>query len=444
MSSTTLGTSYTSGTGIDVTGTVDSILYTERAVERAWQKQQSTISTKSQALQNIQSTLETLSNTVNTLKSYTGPFAAQVAQSSDSTVVTASSDGSAAAGVHTIIVTNTATISTVYSDVIPQNTVFSDSAFVFSVGGVDKSVAIDSTNNTLSGLVSSINSGDYGVTASVVQDANGQRLALVSKTSGLDGAIVAGTALSGIQFHQGIEAQNAHATVDGVPVESSTNEITGVIAGLTLNLASAKPASAVTITVGADVSQAKQAITSFVNAYNTVIGAINQQFTYNSTSNTAGPLAGDAGLRTVQSVLLSQLGFSFDDNSDVKTMKSLGIDMSNDGTLSINNTNLTSALNSKFGQVKSFFQDPTSGFAVKLGATMMSLTSSTEGALSVEITGLSEQNSALSDQIDAFETRLETRRKSLLDEYSRIDTSLRQLPTLLDQITAQLGTTSKK
>jgi len=46
------------------------------------------------------------------------------------------------------------------------------------------SVTVDSTNNTLSQLAETINSQNIGVSASVIQDSNGYRLALVSTASG--------------------------------------------------------------------------------------------------------------------------------------------------------------------------------------------------------------------------------------------------------------------
>jgi flagellar hook-associated protein 2 len=50
-------------------------------------------------------------------------------------------------------------------------------------------IAVDSTNNTISQLATSIDNQGIRVTASVIQDANGYRLALVSNSSGAPGDI---------------------------------------------------------------------------------------------------------------------------------------------------------------------------------------------------------------------------------------------------------------
>ena len=48
-------------------------------------------------------------------------------------------------------------------------------------------VTVDSTNNALDGLAQSSNDQNIGVQASVINDANGSRLALVSQTNGTPG-----------------------------------------------------------------------------------------------------------------------------------------------------------------------------------------------------------------------------------------------------------------
>ena len=58
----------------------------------------------------------------------------------------------------------------------------SGAAIVIPVGSADKT-------NTLSGLVTYINKQGLGVTASVITDSSGSRLALVSQTTGVAGQI---------------------------------------------------------------------------------------------------------------------------------------------------------------------------------------------------------------------------------------------------------------
>src|SRR5262249_36860382 len=154
--------------------------------------------------------------------------------------------------------------------------------------------------NTLDGLVSYINGHALGVTASVITDATGARLALVSNTTGLPGDLTitsnipADPNLPSLSFTKSAKGTNASFTLDGVPVSSASNTVTGVLAGVTLNLTGEDPFTEVQLNVGPDVIGATQAINDFVNAYNTVMAAINSQFAINTATNTAGVLSNDA------------------------------------------------------------------------------------------------------------------------------------------------------
>ena len=57
----------------------------------------------------------------------------------------------------------------------------------------------------------------------------------------------------------------------------------------------------------------------------------------------------------------------------------------------------------------------------------------------VDAKGMDNSVSSINDQIEQFEVRIAMRRQVLTDQYTRIDTMLRQLPLLQAQLTAQLG-----
>jgi len=92
-------------------------------------------------------------------------------------------------------------------------------------------VTIGSTDNTLNGLSAAINAQNLGVTASVITDANGARLALVSNTPGSAGGITVSGNTTGLTFNLAASGSNASLTVDGVPVNSASNTVAGVIPG---------------------------------------------------------------------------------------------------------------------------------------------------------------------------------------------------------------------
>ena len=121
--------------------------------------------------------------------------------------------------------------------------------------GHANTVTIDNTNNTLDGLAAAITSLNIGVTASVINDASGARLAIVSNTSGAANDLTIANVSSGLTFTKGATGTNASLTVDGVPISSATNSISNTVAGLTLNLAGADPNTQVQIAVAPDTTK---------------------------------------------------------------------------------------------------------------------------------------------------------------------------------------------
>jgi flagellar hook-associated protein 2 len=433
------------GTGIDVTSVVDQIIYAEQAPERIWQQQQLVLAAQAASLNALSSGINALKDKVLALTDLSGAFSAQTVTSSQPGLVTASAQSGTPTGVHSLLIDHLATVSSYYTDpVASSSTTLAHGTFKLAVGQASNDITIDSSNDTLDKLAAYINSNHYGVQASVLSDAGGARLALVSNTSGLPGDLNVTTNNSGLVFHKAVAGVNAGFTLDGVPLSSTTNTVTSALPGVTLNLLGAAPATPVTLTVAHDTTRITQAINDFVSAYNSVIGSINSQFKA-SDQTSAGPLAGNSSLRSLQNSLLSDVSYAVTGNNGLVNLASLGIDMQNDGTLVVDSTKLNSALSSQFTDVQSFFQAVNvGGFGDHFSSDLNALTSPTSGLLSLNLAENTSNQKVLTNQISDFEDRLVFRRQFLINQYSQVDAMLRQYPLLIQQITSQLGTTSSK
>jgi flagellar hook-associated protein 2 len=434
-----------SNSGLDVGSTVDQLLYVERAPERLMQTQQSAISAKVNALQGLKSKLDSLEDTANLLKDFTGPLTSRVATSSNTSIFSATATQAAVSGTHTIVVNGLATISSAYTTAVSANTKFMPGDLVFAIGGGSPvTVTLDSAHTTLASAAEYINTKSLGVNAQVISDTTGSRLALVSSVSGAAGKIQVTASPVGLDFHSGTQGIDAQLVVDGIPVSSASNTVSGIVLGVTLDLSSALPDAQVKLTVAADTGRAKQAIGDFVNAFNTVIKGTNEQFSYNASSRSSGILAGDQSLRNVQNELLSMFSFKNSGNSIYQTLNSVGIQMGNDGTLTIKDDVLDGALSANPKEVVQLFQGTAAdGFANKVSKCLSNLTDTTDGVVSASIKGLNDTNNALQKSIDNFELRMEIRKQALTAEYDRINTLLQQFTLTQQQLTAQLGTTNK-
>jgi flagellar hook-associated protein 2 len=340
----TVGISFgspTSGQGFDVSSTVSQIIANLQAVETPWDTQLTALHAQDTALTSIGTDLSTLSSALEPLTDFSGVLSQKEGSSSDTNVLSLTSAASnAVAGSYTVQVNTLAQTSSYYSTAIASSNVLaSGGTLVLSVGGAAQTITIDSSDDSLSTLAAAINAGNYGVTASVITTANGVELSLVSNTSGAAGQITVGGSLTdsttgnAVNFTQGQQGQDASLNVDGVPVTSASNTITGAIPGVTFQLVSAAPDTAVQVEITNDNTSVESAVSSFVSAYNTVIGDLNTQ-EGNDTSGNPEPLFGNPTTATLQEDLESALSFIQPANA-VATTSTIGTSDVLSGSLSI-------------------------------------------------------------------------------------------------------------
>jgi flagellar hook-associated protein 2 len=434
-----LSSSLGTGQGIDVTSTVNQLITNLRGPEQVWQTQQQILQGKSSALTQLNTEVTALSTAVDALNDPAGTLSARAVSSSEPAIATATASNSTPVGSHTIVVNNLASSSSYYSGAVANSTTpLTAGTFTVQVGTQPAAtITIDATNNTLDGLAAAITGANLGVTASVVNDSTGSRLAIVSNTSGAASDLTVNAGSSGLTFTKGATGTDASLTVDGVPISSASNTIANSVAGLTLNLVGADPGTQVQIAVSPDTDKVTQAVKDFVTAYNAIIQDLTSQFTFNTSTNSAGPLAADSGARMVQTDLLSAVTYT---GTSFNTLAQLGVSMNNDGTLSVDDAKLSSAVNSDFAGVQNFFHSVTgTGFATSLKAQLDSFTDSTEGAFSIELKGMSDEQKSFQDQIDNYEIYLATQKNLLTQQYTQVDLALRQLPLLQQQINSELN-----
>jgi flagellar hook-associated protein 2 len=237
-------------------------------------------------------------------------------------------------------------------------------------------------------------------------------------------------------FTDAVDGQDASLTVDGIPIDSASNTVTGVIPGVTLTL-SGQSSAPVTIGITPDLTPVASDINNFVSSWNTLIQAVNSGIQYNSSTGTAGTLEGDTSADFVQQELLSSLATGMSGNNGVVNLESIGISLQDDGTLSVDSTTLNNALQNNFSAVQNLFQS-TSGVGQALQTTIDSLSNPVTGPLSADMNGISSEITDLNSQISDFQTQLQNTQTQLTAEYSTINTTLEQLPETLASINSQL------
>jgi flagellar hook-associated protein 2 len=453
-----------SGQGLDVANVVQQIISAQSGQLSVWQNQQSTFATQNGLLAGINNNLTNLQTAVAALASPTGALTAQAATSSQPGILTGAAQSTAISGTHSIVVTGLATTGTLYTEPIAAGAATSflptgqtTGDFQIQVGGATgttRDIAVtQGSNDTLNSLASYINTqsttNQWGVTASVVSDASGSRLALQSQASGTTGALalVSNSNTTSLTFDTPTGGANAALFIDGVPFSSTTNIVTGAIPGVTLSLVS-QSNTAVQLTVGADTAQITAAVNNFVSAYNTVVSTINAEYVVDPTGAIpAPPLESDISLRALQSNLLADASYAVGGNGGMVNLASLGINSNNDGTLTIGSNaageTFAQVVAANPGAVQSFFQNSTgTGFANNFNTDLTGLTDITLGPLNVDLKQNQTEQADLAKTITNFQIQLSSRQVQLTAQYNAINASLQAYPLLLQEVTQTLGSMS--
>lgn len=416
---------------IDVAGIVSGLIAIEQQPITTLNNQIGSYQSKISALGSIQSSLSSFQTAVQGLNSTT--FNSFSATSSNSAAISATASSIAKAGSYNLTVSQLAQAqSLVAAGQVNANTaigsgstttlsfdfgtiaggtlsggVYTGSSFT-SNGSTPKTVTIDSSNNTLTGIRDAINTANIGVTASIINDGTSSpyRLVLTSNATGVSNSMkvtVSGDATlssllsedpAGTQnLSQTAAAQNANLTVNGISISKASNTIGDVIQGLTLNLASTTTSPA-TITIAPDTKTVSSSINSFVQAYNSVVTAIQSQTSYDATTNTAGTLQGDVSLSILQSQMASLVSTTIgSDPNSFTNLSQIGIGFQKDGTLALDSTKLSSALTSNYQGVANLFV--AAGTSTDSLVSYSSATSNTKtGTYAVNISQLATQGSA--------------------------------------------------
>ena len=235
----------------------------------------------------------------------------------------------------------------------------SNSTFAKDTSITSKTLTINSTNNTLTGLRDTINDAGMGVTASIIQTATSAYSLVVKSNSGsgnemkitaTEDSSNAGLSTFGFSTYSSsketIIGQDANLTVDGVSVTRSSNTVTDLIDGVQLKL-KGTVSSAVTVNASYDETKALANMNSFVTSLNTLNTKIAELTNRGLNGETAGALAGDSVARSIQSRIRSMTTKPIEGYSTESVyLTNYGISTQLDGSISFDEAKFLTAYRS--------------------------------------------------------------------------------------------------
>ncbi len=340
---------------------------------------------------------------------------------SDPSVLQAHVASGALAGTYTIQVLDPGSFSTALSNqgtspvTDPSSqSISSNTSLTLSVGGTN--YTIQPSSQTLNALAQSINASGAPVQATVINLGSpgtpDYRLALQSTSLGNvaiqlnDGSDLLSSVTTGT---------NAAYTLNGQPPGVNGQPSTGISSnsrtvtigpGLTVNL---QAVGTTDVTVAASSTALSNSLTSFVNAYNAITAELQK-----NRGQAGGALTGDSSLITLQESLRQLVNYS-GSSGTFTSLTQLGVEFTQQGTLTFNASAVSSLSPDQVNQALSFLGDPlSSGFLKAATDNLNALMDPISGLLPSELQSVEQQSqneaqaiSDAQDRVNLLQTRLQ-------------------------------------
>ncbi len=382
--------------GLDINGLVTQLLAAEaEAPSLRLDKTEANLQVKLSGYGSIKGSLSALQSSLSALQNPSS-FQGRTISSSNTDVLTVSSNGQVGKANYDIDVSTLAETHKLSTDPTLANAQFTDVTDVLGTGtltfkfgtnnytsGTDtysgftqnpdqatKTVTI--TDGSLEGVRDAINQANVGATASLVFDGEFYRLAITSDTTGeanglqitvndddLNDSDASGLSLlsfneTSTNIAQTAAAVDAAFTINGISITSASNTVTTAIESATINL---KQLGSANVNVNLDKGKISSAINSFVSSYNGFVDLTNQLTQYNAETRVAGTLNGDAITRGITNTVRRLISDPVGEVGETLTiLAEIGVTTdSKTGRLNIDNATLNSKLESDFDRFASLF-----------------------------------------------------------------------------------------
>lgn len=298
-------------------------------------------------------------------------------------------------------------------------------AGTFSINGI--SFSVDPTSDTLTDVISRINNSDARVNASY--DGTTDTIRFVSQTLG-SRTIRFGAAgdtsnflnVTNLTAATQTAGNDAQFTINGgSTLTRNTNEITDAITGVTINLLATGTS---TVTVNADTDATIEKIEEFVTEFNNATASIRELTT------TGGTLAGDGGIRSIESFLRDKIFSQVSGIGSLDSLLAIGIttgddfDASKGGVLEIDTDKLREALADDRQNVKDLFANVNATGVGDLLFDYLDEATKATGFLNARAKAngtFDQQIQSLNDQIGRLEDRVAQREARLRRQFTNLE-----------------------
>ncbi len=446
------------GSGLNVSQIVTALMDTEKGPLNSINKSISKDNAQISAYGNISSQIASFQSSIAELITPSA-IKATTASTSSTSVLSVSNDGTALSGDYKITDVTLASPQVLTSNI--SNTAYTSiSSSIGTTGSITitgtTTTTITPTTYTVAGMVDAINSANIsGVSATIANlgtSASPDYQIRIVNTSDTAATIALSTTSSVADF-TGLDFVNAAAVtgslkINGTTVTRSSNAITDLIPGLTINLVGTGDS---TITVAQDNSALSSKISAFVTSFNALDKSLKDISSYDTTAKKGAALYGDSTInslrREIRSIITSTLGV--DSTTSYNRLSQVGVSFKSDGTLSLTSTTLNTAISANFNKVASLFSgtgDSTDsstlqGFAYQLN-TLLTNATGIDGLITNRKSSLQSEIRRLQARADQEQLRLADLQQMYQKQYTALDKTVASLNSMASYLTNQFDAMS--
>ena len=416
--------------GLDTDSIVESLMEIEREPVESLENDIEYYEAETAAYAELNELMEDLFDAVEGMDTV-NELSTRSASSSDEGLLQVTTTSSAAEGTYHIEVVS---LAEAQKDVSAEGFADSDSTTLSGSLTIGETT-IDYADVTLEELAGMINEADTGLQASILNDGteNGYRLRLSGEEAGVStemsgtGSIAMDTATDGHTY----SASQAHIIIDNVDIYSTSNTVTDVIPGVTLDLIDADSESSLTLNIATDTDAIEDTISSFVTAYNAIIDWSEEQ----SDSDWGS----DSSIRSVKQKMQSFLTTRIESSGSYSSLIDLGIETDyRTGRISLDSDSLNEALDTDLESVLALFagSDSSDGIADTMVDYFAVQTDRFDGIYARRSASNDATVERLNDHIDRLEARLEKREEYLRAQYTAMEEMVSELNSQLSYLEA--------
>jgi flagellar hook-associated protein 2 len=459
--------------GLDTNAIVQALMAADQQQVTNYTNQQTGLTALNTQLTNIMNALQKVASDASALGSPSLFSPTQTVTSTNSSLVSANTTGSAGAVVGAYQVTVQALASATQHTYTFNSPTSGADTLTFD-NGQTVSLAAGSTADDLVNTINSNSNLDVWATVSQEPPSGGGQATIIfsDRNTGVPtGTYTPVTDSAGALSYTGnsVAGTDAQYTINGTTYYSSTNTIGGTpvggtgqptegqgadqtIPGLSLSLNGLTGSTPVTINVGAPAASTQNiqtAVQQFVTDYNSAISMIQTQLTQTPSSSdpTQGTLYGDSDLTQFLSSMRDQMDATLGGlTGSATSMLDIGVSTGAttgsgtvsqsalNGDLTLDTSALTSALQNNASGVHQLLQSWSIQFS-----TLVNNEAAPGGDISTRMQGDSSQISYLTTQINNMNAANAEKEQSLVQQFAQMEAALSQSQSTSSWLTSQIA-----